>query len=442
VSVKNVLLITLDALRADHLSSYGYERETTPFIDDFATRGARFTSAFSASSHTREAIPSILTGRYPDEAIDDRYRRSADTIAERLRGGFATAGFHSNPFVSRAYGFDQGFETFDDDLRLGGNRLLALAQRALDKLRNRHYARADEINERSLSWLGSLEDDRPFLLWNHYMDPHGPYEAPAEYQRRFRGEAISRKQSTKLYHRAIKDPESVTDAERRHLIDLYDAEIAYTDDRLEALFGALEERGLLEGTLVVITADHGDAFGENGYYEHPRYLHDELVHVPLILAGPGVTPGTVEVPTSTLDIATTVLSAVDRSDEGLPGEDLRAVAATPENYAGRTVISQARGEKEDSHLRRFSGRGRARTVLAEYDVGTEQIEVEYRSDDTSGDDGRAEREGEGEHAETTVEDRLRAHVERHADAAPDGSEEEPEEVSDEIQDRLSALGYK
>ncbi|MEF8824919.1 MAG: sulfatase [Halapricum sp.] len=444
-SPKNVILVTIDALRADHVSSYGYSRETTPFLDGFAARSVRFTSAFSASSHTREAIPSILTGRYPAEAVDDQFQRSADTLAEHLRGEFETAGFHSNPFVSRAYGFDQGFETFDDDLHLGSNRLLALAQRAFDKLRNRHYARANEINERSLNWLDSLEGDRPFFLWNHYMDPHGPYEAPAEYQRRFHGEAIPKRETSKLYHRAVKSPEEITETERRRLIDLYDAEIAYTDDRLATFFDALERRDLLDGTLVLITADHGDAFGEHGYYEHPRYLHDALVHVPMIVAGPGVTSGTVEAPASTLDVATTVLAAVGRPDPELPGKDLRAIAAAPDDYADRTVISQARGEKKDSHLRRFSGRGRATTLLAEYDAGTERIEVEPHTGETTEreeGEGRAEAEGE-EHIEETVEDRLRAHIEEHASG--DTGEEvsaADEDVSDEIQDRLSALGYR
>lgn len=432
-SANNIILLTLDALRADHLSSYGYDRDTSPFLDDLAAEAIRFERAFSASSHTREAIPSILTGRYPDEAVDNRFQRSADTVAARLKeGGFETAGFHSNPFVSRAYGFEQGFDTFYDDLHLGSNRLLALAQRALDKLRNRHYARGSEINERSLDWLDSLNGDRPFFLWNHYMDPHGPYEAPGEYQRRFHGEAVPKRESTKLYHRAIDDPDSITDAERRRLIDLYDAEIAYSDDQLSGFFDALDRRGLLEDSLVVVTADHGDAFGEDGYYEHPRYLHDGLIHVPLIVDGPDLTRGTVDVPTSTLDIATTILSAVGHPDSSLPGEDLREIAATPGSYAGRTVVSQARGEDADVHVRRFSGRGRTTTCFAEYDTETGGIDIECHAD------------GEvNEEARTTVEEYLRAHIREHAgEDGADGDDEAEDGVSGEIEDRLSALGYK
>ncbi|QPV64351.1 sulfatase [Halosimplex litoreum] len=421
---RNIVLITFDALRADHLSCYGYERETSPFLASVAADGARFDRAFSASSHTREAVPSILTGRYPDDAVDAGYQRDADTVAARLASnGFETAGFHSNPFVSRAYGFDQGFDHFDDDLHLGKNRLLALAQRALDKVRNRHYARASEINERSLEWLDSL-DGGPFFLWNHYMDPHGPYEAPAAYQREFHGEAVPDSAAQDLYQRAISDPESITDAERERLMDLYDAEINYTDDRLRSLFDGLEERGLLSESLVLLTADHGDAFGEHGYFEHPRYLHDELVHVPLVMAGPDVPSATIETPASTLDVARTALETAGTPVTGLPGEDLRAVVDSPEAYADRVVVSQARGEDGDAHLRRFSARSESATWFGEYDT---------TADDLSLSGGDAE-------GETAAQ--LRGHVAERTDAEGTTQASETEAVDDEIEDRLSALGYK
>jgi len=423
-SPRNVVLVTLDALRADHLSSYGYERDTSPFLDTLAEDGVQFLRAFSASSHTREAVPAILTGRYPDEAVDGKFHRDANTVAESLqRSEFATAGFHSNPFVSRAYGFDQGFDEFDDDLHLGKNKLLALAQRALDKLRNRHYARASEINDRSLAWLDSV--DEPFFLWNHYMDPHGPYEPPAEYQREFHGEVVSDSEAQSLYQRAIDDPDSITDEERRRLIDLYDAEIRYTDDQLRAFFDGLDQRGLLDDALVIITADHGDAFDEHGYYEHPRYLHDELVHVPLVLSGPGLDSATVDASTSTLDVARTVLDAAGVASEGLPGLDLQAIADTPAEYEDRVVFSQARGEDEDAHVRRFSARGRSTTWFGEYDTTADDLSLS----------------GPGE--EDDVAAALRDHVRERIEVGGGiGATDGDDAVDDEIEDRLSALGYK
>jgi arylsulfatase len=230
---RNIILLSADALRADHLSCYGYERETSPVLDELATESLTFTNAFSASSHTREAVPSLLTGEYPDVAVDADYRLAKETIASTLsEEGFATAGFHSNPFVSRAYGFDRGFDTFDDDLHLGQHKFIALAQRMLDKFRNRHYARAEEINDRSVSWIDSLNDDEQFFLWNHYMDTHGPYEPSEKYMINFRNDGISDKKAQSLYQRAISYPESITDDEKELLIDLYDGEIRYNDAKI------------------------------------------------------------------------------------------------------------------------------------------------------------------------------------------------------------------
>ena len=152
-------------------------------------------------------MPALLTGQYPDEAVDAGYRLTGEPVAARLRqAGFVTGGFHSNPFVSRAYGFDRGFDTFDDDLRFGRNRIVALAQRAFDIARNRNYARADEINERSLRWLDSVADSGSrFFLWNHYMDVHGPYEPPSGYREFIAGYPGDRAVQ-RLYKRAIKIP--------------------------------------------------------------------------------------------------------------------------------------------------------------------------------------------------------------------------------------------
>ncbi|MBV0903304.1 sulfatase [Haloarcula salina] len=414
---RNVILLSFDALRADHLGCYGYERDTSPNLDQLAEVSTLFRNAYSASSHTREAVPALLTGEYPDVAIDDGFRLATDTVASMLaEAGFATAGFHSNPFVSRAYGFDTGFDEFDDDLHFGKNKFVALAQRALDKLRNRHYARATEINERSLSWLDSL-DGEPFFLWNHYMDTHGPYEPPSEYRTMYAEREISDRKAQSLYQRAIKSPESITDEERRLLIDLYDAEIAYNDDRVGAFLDALRDRGVLSDSLLIVTADHGDAFGEHGYYEHPRYLHDEITHVPMLVRPPEGGDGLVDVPASTLDIAATVADVIEHGGD-LPG---RSLLGAP--WDERTVFLQARGEGDDSHLRRYSLRTSEHACFCERNVETDALEFEDCRD----------RELRGE-LEAHIEERIRR------EGGEGGSE--TESVDDEIERRLSALGYK
>ncbi|MBX0296660.1 sulfatase [Haloarcula nitratireducens] len=412
---ENVILLSADALRADHLSCYGYHRETSPVLDELAEESIRFTNAYSASSHTREAVPALLTGKYPDVAIDSKYHLASDTIATTLsEEGFATAGFHSNPFVSRAYGFDQGFDVFDDDLHLGQHKLIALAQRALDKFRNRHYARAEEINERSLKWLDSLDDEEPFFLWNHYMDTHGPYEPPGDYATLYADQGLSGRDAQSLYQRAIDDPESITDDERQLLIDLYDAEIRYNDEYIGELFDELRERDLLERSLLIVTADHGDAFGEHGYYEHPRYLHDEITKVPLFVRPPSGVSRTVNTPASTLDVVSTIKSYI--------GHDVEFSLLAP-SKDNRSVFSQARGEDANSHLRRYALRKRDRVCFCEHDIDTQEI----RFTETTKKPLRSE---------------LKAHVEQRIGIKNENEPAADSEVDEEIERRLNALGYK
>ncbi|GAA0546161.1 sulfatase [Halorubrum ejinorense] len=420
----NVVLLTADALRADHLGCYGYHRDTSPVLDAFADESLQYTNAYSASSHTREAVPALLTGEYPDVAIGSDYRLATDTVASTLsEAGYATAGFHSNPFVSRAYGFDQGFDTFDDDLHLGQHRLIALAQRAVDKLRNRHYARADEINERSLEWLDAQTVDEPFFLWNHYMDTHGPYEPPGEYATRYADRELSGREAQSLYQRAIDDPESITESERELLIDLYDAEIRYNDEQIGAFLDALRERLLLEETIVIVSADHGDAFGEHGYYEHPRYLHDEITHVPLFVRLPDGTSETVETPASTLNIVATI--------EGIVGDELEFSLLDPPDE-DRQVFSQARGEDDHSHLRRYALRTREETCFCERDTETGAIEHTASTDPSL-----------RSALEAHVEERVRIENGTGGAGNEDGGDaDEDDAVGEEIEQRLDALGYK
>ena len=423
-SPKNIILLSVDALRADHCSCYGYERETTPNLDRFAADNVRFSNAYSASSHTREAIPALLTGRYPDVAVDDGHNLAADTVATALQEtGYATGGFHSNPYVSRAYGYGEGFDTFDDDLHLGRHKLIALAQRALDKLRNRHYARAETINELALEFVDSTEE--PFFLWAHYMDPHGPYSPPREYQEVFHDEYVGMKRAQEMYKRAvIEDPESITADERREMVNLYDEEIRYADAQLGRFLDGLESHGLLEETLVILTADHGDAFGERGYYGHPRKLDGELLRVPLVVRWPGVSAGEVERPVSLADVVPTVLEAAGVTDDGLSGESLVELASDPDGYGGRVVFSGVRGDSrhDEEHLRR---------VRADSAAGSAWLEREIESGETV----------DSEATDGSLLGLLETHSERLLDGigAVDAAEGD---ASKDVERRLEALGYK
>ena len=420
---ENVALISIDALRADHLSQAGYRRETSPTLDRLAADNVSFTNAISASTHTREAVPSLLTGRYPDEAVDGSYHLAARTIPGYLDPEVASAGFHSNPFVSRAYDYGDDFDVFSDDVRIGQHKFVVLLQRALDKLRNSHYARASDINDRSLDWVEGT--DGPFFLWNHYMDVHGPYEAPDEYQLRYRDEVVGPNRAQKLYRRAIRDPESITDAERRTLVDLYDAEIRYLDDALDEFVDRLHEAGRGD-TLLVITSDHGDAFGEHGYYEHPRRLDDELLRVPLLLVHPDLDPASVTTPASTLDVLPTVVDALGGTPPDGPGASLFDLLANDDAYADRIVYAQARGEDEESGSMRFGAYGPAGRATLVRDI----------------DSGDVVEDCDGE-ADPTVADALRDHSARRiSNASSDEAATDDDEVNDAVESRLEALGYR
>jgi arylsulfatase len=226
-------------------------------------------------------------------------------------------------------------------------------------------------------------------------------------------EAVSGREAQKLYQRAISDPESITDEERQLLIDLYDGEIRYNDERIGEFLDALRERGLLEESLLVFTSDHGDAFGEHGYYEHPRYLHDEITHVPLVVREPSGEAGVVETPASTLDIVSTIDAALsDTSEDSLL-----------DGFADdRRVFSQARGEDEDSYLRRYAIRPAGEAGFCERDTDSGAIEFTEVTD-------------------SGLRSELEAHVEERVRVENGDGSGGDDVVDDEIERRLSALGY-
>lgn len=429
LSRPNIVFLTIDALRADHVSCYGYERETTPILDGFAEDGVRFSHAFSPSSHTREAIPAMLTGRYPDTCIDASYSLNATSIAEWLSDtGYATGAFHSNPYISRAFGFDTGFDTFDDDLHLSNHKFIALAQRALDKLRNRHYADAETITNRARSFLNSTTT--PFFLWVHYMDPHGPYCPPDAYQALYHGESVDQKRASRLYKRAaVSDPASITEVERQEMLDLYDGEIRYTDDQIGVLLNELRELNAYNESLILISSDHGDAFGEHAYFGHPRRLDQELLHIPLLLQAPDIEARKIRTPVSTLDIVPTIMDSVHSGDTGdgseLPGKSLFTQAEEPEQ--NRVVYSQVRSE--DGSRRRFSARSVDGARFIEWTVGVESDEDEIVNEWGDGPDD--------------LHRQLRQHSQhRIANVSGDGDRLVEPEESARIDQRLEALGYK
>jgi arylsulfatase A-like enzyme len=424
----NVVLVTVDALRRDRLSCYGYDQETSPNLDSLAAENLQFTDALSASSHTREAVPALLTSRYPEAFSAAGYRLVGPSVASSLsEAGYRTGGFHSNPFVSRAYGFDDGFDAFEDDLYLGDSKVLALAQRLFDKIRNRQYAPAETIVDQSLSWVDSLSGESPFFLWSHFMDAHGPYQPPAAY-REGNPPSISDRASRDLYNRSVDDPESVTEEECALQTSLYDDEIRYVDDQIGRLLDALDDRGLLEDALVVVTADHGEAFGEHGYYGHPRRLDEELLAVPLVVAGDAVGDDEVTVPVSTLDVVPTIADEAGVTlDYTTAGESLLAVADDPGSYCDRYVFAQARGDgrSEDEGYRRYRSHGRDGNCVVRVPV-----------------DGETDPELVAGEPGSAAHERLLAFVDRRQSRTTEGEASEEGTPTASVEERLGALGYR
>lgn len=440
----NVILLSIDALRADHLGYYGYERDTSSFLDSLADRSINFETAISASSHTREAVPALLSGRYPDVFAENGYRCVTDTVADRLANvGYATAGFHSNPYVSRAYGYDSGFDTFDDDLRLGQNRFVALVQRALDKFllnKGEYHARAETINQRSLDWLDSIGEE-PIFLWNHYMDPHGPYNPPEGFT--YAESEISNSEAHDLYQKIIKEPEQVTEAERELLLDCYDGEIRYLDEQLRKFFGELSERNVLEDSLVIVTADHGDAFGEHGYYTHPRSLHEYLLHVPLLVSRPGeMKEVTIDNPVSILDIVPTVLDFVNASYNGLPGVSLFDERGNLDGESRDIAFASATGEDENEGVRRFAARESRWKVVIEREIDSGEI-IEEAAYDLQTDQLEQRKLTVAKLESKGIVNKVRKFSAARLDSTRETSQDDSIVASStEIDDRLEALGYK
>ncbi len=293
LSARNVILIIIDTLRADHLGCYGYERQITPNLDELAHDGVRFTSCFSQAPWTIPSIMSIMTSLYPTVSgvMDNRGRLDPmrQTLAESFRdGGYATAGIVSHTFVDHRFGFGDGFETFEDE------RVI--------------HRPAGEVTETAISMIENIKDNG-FFFFIHYFDPHFPYEPPAPYDTLATAAGEKSPTTWKEMKRFARVSNPLPEKELERSIALYDGEIAYTDAMIGRLIDYLKTSGIYDETVIALAADHGEEFKDHGSMGHTRTLYDELIHVPLIIKLPGsVRSGTVvSSQVRSIDIAPTLL---------------------------------------------------------------------------------------------------------------------------------------
>ena len=311
----NVVFVTIDTLRADHLSCYGYERETSPFIDTIAREGTRFDDPVSAAAWTKPATGTIFTGLYPSRhgALYHGSRLQLPdgmkTVAEAFKeNGYITAGFVSNPNVKAVFEFDRGFDVFfdspvEDTLTLACIRTTWFGRIVMDLFRHqfnwKYENDVQQMNQHVFGWL-EQNVERRFFLYVHYIDPHIPYDPPSPWR-----EAFAHDHGFPTFNR------------RKELVgrDLYDAEIRYSDEGMRSLVEELKRLNAWENTVFVLTSDHGEEFFEHEVLGHGFSLFQPVVRVPLILRGPGIPANTVVAPpVQIVDLPATLLEIVGFGD--------------------------------------------------------------------------------------------------------------------------------
>lgn len=433
-----IVLLTVDSLRADHVHG---DVADTPNLDALVADGVAIEQAIAQGPFTTFSMPSLFTSKYPVqltgidfvEGVEGVLIEGHSTVQERLHDvGYRTAGIHSNPLLSRLFGFDRGFNHFYDSLDtvslLGSQRLGLVLSKVKRLLRTDAYVPADEITDRACRWLDRTPDEQRFL-WTHYMDVHGPYQPKGGigYLNKIRAE--------RLWRKAVHRPETVTATEREHLREAYVEEVEFTDRELGRLLNHLRDENLYDDALIVVTADHGDEFFEHGSYSHENKLYDELVRVPLVIKPPAgaeadLTAG--ETPVPLLDVAATLCEAGSAETSSFEGRSLfdRESNDDGENQADPTaensVITEA--DLPPTYI------GAVRTATWKY-IRTPDGEELYdlRSD--------PEETMDRSEAEPNVVERFGVLLDDHLKSSATADSRGSIESASDIDGRLRSLGY-
>ena len=446
----NVLLITIDTLRADHVGCYGYARSTTPHIDRLAAGGALFERMYTTLPRTTQSVATILTGKYPKShgarGLFSRLPEANLTLAEILKDqGYDTAAFVSNLFLRPGQGFEQGFDRYDNPPSRWDDDSAAT------------------VSDRALEWLRSRRDGRPFFLWVHYLDPHWTYRPLPPYDRSF---DPGFKEPFTLYEdleagrltkgQVIFDNRLDT-AQVEHVKALYDGEIAQVDAALGPLLEYAAGKDL-EPLVTVLTSDHGESLGEQGYhFAHGEYLYQPTLRVPLLVRAPGRVPAGLRVKAlaENVDIAPTItallglnrLQGVDGRpllvpSPGATGEGARLWSAAP----GRSVVfAESDYQLIHPENRRYYIPGPAGRWSSAFDGRYELIHIPRPGGEILElydlvDDPGETRNLEGTAVDPAARQRLRQELQRYVDYDT-GPPAPPREIDPEERQRLKSLGY-
>jgi len=317
VAGPNVMLISIDTLRKDHCSAYGYERNTTPNLRVLAEQGARFDLAYAPSSSTAPSHATMFTALYPitHQVLKQGHKLSQEdyTLAECLSAnGYQTAAVVASFVLDAKFGFSQGFSFYDDTFKL-----------STSSIQRKYWAdqpdvidqRADETTRKAIGWLRKQRSwEQPFFLFVHYFDPHAPYDPPKP-----------------IVSQLVPHGKEQTDLEK--IVRRYDGEIAFTDREIGKLLTAMKHMGIEENTLVVLTSDHGEGLGQHDHLGHSINIYEEAVRVPLILRWPErIAQGSVfSRQVELVDLAPTILDLIGIKPDGF-------------SCQGRSLAASLRGE--------------------------------------------------------------------------------------------------
>jgi arylsulfatase A-like enzyme len=439
VSRPDIILVLVDALRRDHVGLYGYSRPTTPFIDELGRGGVVFDDALSQAPQTLNSTASLFTSRSfpfllrgvvhdpvpgvaPEQkeqwARTPRLAAANLTLAEVLRhAGYQTLALFNNPHHHPTSGFDQGFD-----------RAVLL-----DRDPGQAYARVESVAAAFLDWHAARDRGRPAFAYLHLMEPHNPYRPPEEYQ-----ELFPPGKGRYIYANGPPDPGFTTD-DLATMTALYDAEIRYLDDGLRRLGAELRDRGDLDETVIVITADHGEELMDHGGLGHGKTVELEQLRIPLILAGGAAERWS----------GVRVADRVRNLDLGPTLADLAGVEI-PSEFEGRSLLPLIRGEATAGSPVSFAWNAKLRSLTSDEwhcmrDLGTDRLVLYHRPSDPAGTTDVADANPEIATLCVRELDRLeRLKIESERKAAvlksvETGSSLPPE--SGDVVDQLRALGY-
>ncbi|MEA5388231.1 sulfatase [Haloarculaceae archaeon H-GB11] len=483
----NVLFVVMDTVRKDNLSVYGYDRETTPNLAEFADEATVFEQAVAPAPWTLPVHASMFTGLYPSEhgaSQENPYLEGARTLAESLSAaGYDTSCYSSNAWITPYTNLTDGFDDQDNFFQVmpgeflsgplskawktmnDSDTLRGVADRIVEigNFFHEHLAaggggdsKTPKVIDRTQSFVD--DSDGPFFSFINLMDAHLPYHPPEEFAEEFAPGVDSTEvcQNSKEYNSGARD---IDDDEWDAITGLYDAEIAHIDDQLGRLFDHLKAEGLWEETMVVVCADHGELLGEHALYGHEFCIYDPLVNVPLLVKHPDLETGRDEsTQVETLDLYHTVLDATGATGLGEPLDEGRSLLSDtyPEGKDDdvayveyhRPVVelnqlenkASSAGIDLDEQSRFYSRMRAARRPDAKY-IRNERIPDEaYRLDSDPGERENVAREGDAAIAE--VEAALSAFEERVGGEWSDvDGDDVLSDMGDEAKDRLRDLGY-